>query len=101
MKSHENHEHKYQEETLVHLRVALQNIETVQVMIQDNKPCVEVVDRLSGIISALIECRSIVARDHISSCISAALKPGQESVAIEVTRLFQRLSRGPIQGSHH
>lgn len=99
--ANEKHEHKHQEEALVHLRVALQNIETVQAMIHDEKPCVEVVDRLSAIIGALIECRGIVARDHISSCISAALKPGQESVAIEVTRLFQRLSQGPIRGSHH
>lgn len=101
MASDEKHEHKHQQEALVHLRVALQNLENVQTMIHDQKPCVDVVDRLSGIISALIECRSIIARDHISSCIAAALKPGQESVQLEVTRLFQRLSQGPTQGSHH
>lgn len=101
MKTDKKNGHHHEQEALVQLRVALQNLENVQLMIEEHKPCVDVVDRLSSIIGVLIECRSIVAQDHISSCIAEALKPGQEAVQLEVTRLFKRLSQGPIRGSHH
>lgn len=95
------HLHHHTQEALNYLRVAIDNLQSIQSMVKDQKPCAEVVRNLSGVLVSLIECRSIVAQDHLTSCISQALKPGQEQVLNDVTQLFQQLLKGPLQGSHH
>lgn len=93
--------HHHTEEALTHLRIAVSNLESVQTMIVDQRPCAEVVKNLSGVLITLIECRSIIAQDHITSCIRDALQPGQEKVLNDVIALCQQLLKGPLQGTHH
>lgn len=99
--SSEEKKHHHTQEALNHLRLVIQNLQMIEAMVRDEKPCTDVVRRLSGALVTLVECRSIIARDHIASCIHSALKPGQEKVVNEVSILFQELLKGPLQGSHH
>lgn len=101
IKNEHGHEHHHTNEALMHMRVAIDNLQAIEAMLRKQKPCAEIVRQLSGVLVTLIECRGIVAQDHISSCIQAALKPGQEDVLKDVTLLFQQLLKGPLQGSHH
>ncbi|OYZ19212.1 MAG: hypothetical protein B7Y39_12475 [Bdellovibrio sp. 28-41-41] len=94
-------EHHHSQEALMHIRVAIDNLKSVESMLNEQKPCTDVVSRLSGILATIAECRGIVAQDHITSCIQSALPPGKESVLNEVSILFQQILKGPIQGSHH
>ncbi len=99
--SSQKHEHHHTQEAQTYIRVAIDNLQSIHTMLTDQKPCADVVRNLSGVLVSLIECRSIVAQDHITSCIRSALKPGQEEVLNDVTQLFQQLLKGPLQGSHH
>ncbi len=95
------HEHHHTSEALTLLRLSLKNLEMADEMLVNGKPCVEVVRRLSGVVSLLIECKSLVANDHLLSCVQSALKPGQESVINELKILVSELSTSASKGSHH
>jgi len=95
------HEHHHTSEALTLLRLSLRNLEMAEEMLVHGKPCVEVVRRLSGVVATQIECKSLVANDHLLSCVQSALKPGQESVINELKILVSELSTSASKGSHH
>ncbi|MEK2687799.1 metal-sensing transcriptional repressor [Bdellovibrio sp. GT3] len=67
------HTHTRAEEVQMHLRAAEQGLQAIQNMIEKGQSCVSIVQQLTGIMNRLADCRAMVARDHIASCIRTAV----------------------------
>ena len=94
-------EHHHTAETLNLIMLATSNLKDLNQMVESKKPCTDVVGRLTSVIQILVRCRGIIVGDHINSCVSTALSPGQEGVLKEVNQLLQHLANNPPEGSHH
>lgn len=96
------HVHHRTEEVMVQLRAAIEHLEFVKTMLDEQRPCTDVVAQLAGVQTRISEIQQIVVKDHITSCISPALKPGSESALKDVEVILQQLMKVKvIQGSHH
>lgn len=96
------HTHHRTEEVMVKLRAAIEHLEFVRKMLAEQKSCTDVVEQLAGVQTRITECQQIVVKDHITSCITPALKPGSESALKDVEVILQQLMKLKIpQGSHH
>lgn len=96
-----SHEHHRTEEILNHIRLAIKNLEMIQEMVEAQKPCLDIVSRLSGALNVLNETRGLVAKDHLASCLRSSLKPGQESIANELNSLITQFTNGITPASRH
>lgn len=95
-----NHEHTNQNFALGHLQAAIESLSQIKQMIESSQPCAEVSQRLSGELIRITECRNIIIKDHIASCVQPALKPGSAHVLSDINRMLQQVLTVPT-GSHH
>lgn len=93
--------HPSQGVVLTQVDVLIRSLKDAKTMIENGKPCIDVVKHMTDTLFLLLDCRATVAKDHIATCLHGALKPGQEKVYNDVAALFQELRRNPVQGSHH
>lgn len=97
------HNHKRSEEVQLHIRAVIQELQSLQQMIGNEYSCVVVVQRLTSIISRVSDCRAIVARDHVSTCLQT-LEGGEvnKNALSEVEQLLQIFLKNSLSsGSHH
>lgn len=94
------HEHANQSLALGHIQSAIESLSQIKQMLESGQPCPEVSQRLSGELIRISECRNIIIKDHIASCIQPALKPGNAQVLSDINRMLQQVLSVPT-GSHH
>lgn len=59
-------------------------------MIEDHRPCAEILQQLTAVISALGSTRVLLLQDHIDSCINPLLKADQKHLLEELQVVIQR-----------
>lgn len=59
-------------------------------MIEEQEECVDILQQLSAVISALTNSRTVLLIDHVNTCFSEAIKPGQEHVLEEIETVIKR-----------
>lgn len=68
------------------------HLEAVRRMLAENKSCVQILQQLKAIQSALSGIKRIVVLDHIRSCISKDLKSKKvESITEEIESLIDKI----------
>lgn len=97
--SSEKNVHANTEQAIAGIKTAIENLTDVENMLKTHQPCGDVVNRLTGILLALVETRSVVATDHLATC--GPLTEHQANALIEVTSLFQQRVNKSLSGSHH
>lgn len=96
------HEHSRTEEVQLHLRGAIQGLQSIQFLVAEEHGCLKVVQQLTSIIGRLAECRALVAQDHLASCIQSSRSAGSEETLKELEQLLQIFIKTGVQaGSHH
>lgn len=97
-----SHEHSRTDEVQLHLRGAIQSLQSVQLMVAQEHGCLKVVQQLTAVIGRLGECRALVAQDHVASCIQSSGSTKSEETLKELEQLLQIfIKTGSPTGSHH
>jgi len=85
----EIHQHSHKK-SVARLKRAAGHLASVTKMVEADKPCGEILQQLSAVISALGAARSEILQEHLKSCLRPALKAGFESLADDVEVVIQR-----------
>ncbi len=89
----ERHKHVPHQETLVRIKRASGHLRKVESMASNGEECVEILQQLSAVISALESCRITLLQDHFSSCIAPAISPDSKHLIAELETVIKRALR--------
>lgn len=92
---HSAHAHHHDEESLRRLVNRLSRIEGhirgIKTMIQENRPCPEVLVQVAAVRGALDRVARIILDEHLTECIARAAKEG--NIDTEIKELKEALDR--------
>lgn len=86
----ENHSHHSHKDAILRLKRASGHLNSVILMIENQQPCVEILQQLSAVISALGNTRTLLFQDHLNSCVRPLLKEGDEKTLNDLEIIIQR-----------
>lgn len=89
-KSKKAHAHSSHPETIIRLNRAAGHLSKVVSMVKSNQECVDVLQQLSAVISALESCRITLLTDHVKTCIVPEIKPQSQHLAQELEIIIKR-----------
>lgn len=81
-------------EAVLRLKRASGHLNKVIEMIELNKPCPDILQQLTAVISALSSCRIHLLQDHLHSCIKPAIRPGNHKLIEEIETVIKRALKG-------
>jgi len=73
----------YKKEAALRLKVAAGHLESVRRMVDDETYCVDLMKQLSAVQSSLEKVQQIFLRNHLSTCVSDAIKDGMGEEIID------------------
>ena len=88
-KSHQ-HKHTTHPQTEVRMKRAAGHLGKVVEMVHEGRECVDILQQLSAVISALESCRVILLQDHFQTCIAPALSKNSQHLVKELETIIQR-----------
>jgi len=68
---------KVKKEVLKRLAYLLGHLKGVQKMVNDDKYCIDIINQIQAVQSALNKVSEIVLEDHLKTCVSHAIKKGE------------------------
>jgi CsoR family transcriptional regulator, copper-sensing transcriptional repressor len=74
---------EYKKEAALRLKVAAGHLEGVRRMVEQDEYCVDLMKQLSAVQGTLQRVQQIFLRNHLSSCVSEAIKNGMGEAIIE------------------
>ncbi len=74
---------EYKKEAALRLKVAAGHLEGVRRMVDEDQYCVDLMKQLSAVQGTLQGVQRILLRNHLSSCVSTAIKNGMGEAIIE------------------
>ncbi len=74
---------EYKKEAALRLKVATGHLESVRRMVDDDTYCVDLMKQLSAVQSSLEKVQQIFLRNHLSTCVSDAIKDGMGEEIID------------------
>ena len=74
---------EYKEEAALRLKVAAGHLEGVRRMVDEDRYCVDLMKQLSAVQGTLQRVQRILLRNHLSSCVSTAIKDGMGEAIID------------------
>lgn len=86
----ERHNHVSHKETLTRIKRASGHLRKVESMVAQGEECVELLQQLSAVISALESCRVTLLQDHFRTCIAPALAPDSKHLVDELETVIKR-----------
>lgn len=78
---------------LLRLKRADGHLRKVMEMLQEGRPCGEVLQQLSAVISALGASRTQILKTHLNTCLRAALKGGHGDLIQEIEDVIARATK--------
>jgi DNA-binding FrmR family transcriptional regulator len=74
---------EYKKEAALRLKVAAGHLEGVRRMVDEDQYCVDLMKQLSAVQGTLQRVQQILLRNHLSSCVSTAIKNGMGETIID------------------
>jgi DNA-binding FrmR family transcriptional regulator len=74
---------EYKKEALLRLKVAAGHLEGVRRMVENDEYCVDLMKQLSAVQGTLQRVQQVFLRNHLSSCVSDAIKNGLGEAIID------------------
>lgn len=85
------HDHLSHKEALIRLKRASGHLNKVISMTSEDGKCVDILQQLSAVISALESCRVHLLQDHIKSCVSPLVDSDSKKVISDLEIVIQRV----------
>jgi len=90
---------QYKKEALLRLKVATGHLEGVRRMVENDEYCVDLMKQLSAVQGTLQRVQQVFLRNHLSSCVSTAIKNGMGEAIIEELMGALKYDTSLIDGS--
>jgi len=74
---------EYKKEAALRLKIAAGHLESVRRMVDDETYCVDLMKQLSAVQSSLEKVQQVFLRNHLSTCVSDAIKDGMGEEIID------------------
>jgi DNA-binding FrmR family transcriptional regulator len=74
---------EYKKEAALRLKVAAGHLEGVRRMVENDEYCVDLMKQLSAVQGTLQRVQQVFLRNHLSSCVSDAIKNGMGDAIID------------------
>jgi CsoR family transcriptional regulator, copper-sensing transcriptional repressor len=74
---------EYKKEAALRLKVAAGHLEGVRRMVDEDQYCIDLMKQLSAVQGTLQRVQQILLRNHLSSCVSTAIKEGMGETIID------------------
>ena len=74
---------EYKKEAVLRLKVAAGHLEGVRRMVENDEYCVDLMKQLSAVQGTLQRVQQAFLRNHLSSCVSTAIKNGMGDAIID------------------
>lgn len=72
-----HHSPKVKKDVVKRLSFIVGHAKGIQKMIEEDKYCIEIVNQIQAVQSALNKVTEIVLEDHLNTCVSTAIKKGK------------------------
>jgi DNA-binding FrmR family transcriptional regulator len=90
---------EYKKEAALRLKVAAGHLEGVRRMVENDDYCVDLMKQLAAVQGTLQRVQQIFLRNHLSSCVSAAIKDGMGEAIIDELMGALKYDTSLIDGS--
>jgi DNA-binding FrmR family transcriptional regulator len=88
----------YKKEAALRLKVAAGHLDAVRRMVDEDAYCVDLMKQLSAVQGTLQRVQQVFLRNHLSSCVSDAIRNGMGDAIIEELMGALRYDTSPIDG---
>lgn len=82
--------HQSHKEIITRLNRVSGHLSTVARMVEAGDPCINILQQLSAVISALGGLRLTILQDHLDSCLRPALTSGKKDLVDDLKILLKR-----------
>ena len=89
---------QYKKEAALRLKVAAGHLEGVRRMVDNDEYCVDLMKQLAAVQGTLGRVQQILLRNHLSSCVSTAIKEGMGEQIIDELMGALKYDRSLIDG---
>lgn len=86
-----SHDHMSHKESLIRLKRASGHLNKVVAMTSEGGKCVDILQQLSAVISALESCRIHLLQDHIKSCIGPTMDNNTKNALADLEVVLKRV----------
>lgn len=90
VKAEKDHSHSSHPKTLSRLKIASGHLLKVIEMVEADEECIDVLQQLAAVISALESSRITLLQDHFTSCVAPALSEDSKYLIKDLETLLQR-----------
>ncbi len=85
------HSHESHPETVLRLKRASGHLNKVLNMTESAEQCVDILQQLSAVISALESCRVSLLQDHITTCVLPIVPSSSKKVISDLQTIIKRV----------
>ncbi len=85
-----SHTHKNQKAVIDRLSRAIGHLEAVKRMVEQDEDCCDVLIQLSAVKSAINNTGKIILKEHLTHCITDAVKNGDEDAVLELSKAIDQ-----------
>ncbi len=91
---------EYKREAALRLKIAAGHLESVRRMVDDETYCVDLMKQLSAVQASLEKVQQIFLRNHLSTCVSDAIKDGMGEEIIDELMGALKFNKSLTDGRH-
>lgn len=91
---------EYKKEAALRLKVAAGHLESVRRMVDNEDYCVDLMKQLSAVQASLERVQQIFLRNHLSTCVSDAIKDGMGEEIIDELMGALKFNKSLTDGRH-
>jgi DNA-binding FrmR family transcriptional regulator len=91
---------EYKREAALRLKVAAGHLESVRRMVDHDAYCVDLMKQLSAVQASLERVQQIFLRNHLSTCVSEAIKDGMGEELIDELMGALKFNKSLTDGRH-
>lgn len=84
------HTHKNQKAVVDRLSRAIGHLEAVKRMVEAGEDCSAVLIQLSAVKSAINNTGKVILKEHLTHCITDAMKNGDEAAVLELSEAIDK-----------
>ena len=91
---------EYKQEAALRLKIAAGHLDSVRRMVDHDAYCVDLMKQLSAVQASLERVQQIFLRNHLSTCVSEAIKDGMGEELIEELMGALKFNKSLTDGRH-
>ncbi len=88
----------YKQEAALRLKIAAGHLDGVRRMVDDEVYCVDLMKQLSAVQASLEKVQQIFLRNHLSTCVSTAIKDGMGEEIIDELMIALKFNKSLTDG---